>query len=114
MPCGSVAECLKTRMYTVPGPNPVVAPAASGWSATECEMAGGVFEISKNEYVLVYHCLNNTGSYNVGMSTATHPLGSRFYELMLSHLMLVAHFYAGFQKCRPLVTTRYCSQSTAG
>ena len=74
MPCGSVAECLKTRMYTVPGPNPIVAPAASGWSSTECEMAGGVFEISKNEYVLVYHCLNNTGSYNVGMSTSCNRM----------------------------------------
>ena len=75
MPCNTVEDCTKTRMYVIPGPNPIVAPAASGWSATECEMAGGVFEVTKNEYVLVYHCLNNTESYNVGMSTAAHPLG---------------------------------------
>jgi hypothetical protein len=40
----------------------------------ECEVAGGVTRMNETHYVFVYHCLNNEG-YQIGMSTATHPLG---------------------------------------
>ena len=65
--------------YMIPGPNPIVAPAPDGWSSSECEMAGGVFETGDNpagKYSMPYHCLNKSHeSYNVGISTANSPLG---------------------------------------
>jgi hypothetical protein len=74
-PCANVAECMKTPLYMIPGNNPIVAPAPGGWSSKECEMAGGVFQRDDKSYVMVYHCLTGDNGYNVGMSTADHPLG---------------------------------------
>jgi hypothetical protein len=44
------------------------------WMSLECEVAGGVEKMNETHWVFVYHCLNDKG-YQVGMSTATHPLG---------------------------------------
>ena len=74
-PCATVEDCAKTPLYMIPGPYPVVAPAPSGWSDKECEMAGGVFRGDDTEYLMVYHCTSDTSGYNVGISTATDPLG---------------------------------------
>lgn len=40
----------------------------------ECEVAGGVTKLKENSYIFIYHCLNDHG-YQIGMSTASHPLG---------------------------------------
>ena len=38
-------------------------------------MAGGVFELGERDYVMSYHCLNETESYAIGFSFASDPLG---------------------------------------
>ena len=42
--------------------------------STECEVAGGVERMNATHWFFVYHCLSDKG-YQVGVSTATHPLG---------------------------------------
>ena len=89
-PCSSPAGCAETVLWHLPGPNPIVAPWSStgdaySWQSTECEVAGGVVDVSDGgELVLVYHCLNANNSlptaprqlkYQIGMSTADAPLG---------------------------------------
>lgn len=76
--CSSVDECLKTPLWHLPGPNPIISPWRPGgkpsWMSFECEVAGGVERLNTTHWVFIYHCLNDKG-YQVGMSTATHPLG---------------------------------------
>ena len=75
-PCATVEECAKTDLWHIPGPNPIVAPMGTkDWMSTECEVAGGVFQDEQGAYVFVYHCTGYQSSYQVGISTAAHPLG---------------------------------------
>eukprot|EP01051_Picozoa_sp_SAG22_P001977 SAG22_NODE_83_length_21704_cov_58.556584_20_plen_332_part_00 len=77
-PCADVAACGELALWHIPGPNPIVSPwnpsGKAAWMSTECEVAGGVQKVNSTTYVFVYHCLGTTG-YQVGMSTATSPLG---------------------------------------
>ena len=76
--CSTVDECLAANLWHLPGPNPIISPwepnGAKAWMSFECEVAGGVQQVNATHYVFVFHCLNDKG-YQVGMSTATHPLG---------------------------------------
>ena len=75
-PCAMVAECLATPLWMIPGPNPIVAPLAKGWTSGECEMAGGVFpDDDARLFVMVYHCLKSPTGYKnlIAMSTSSSP-----------------------------------------
>ena len=76
--CSSVGACLKTPLWHLPGPNPIISPWKPGgkaaWMSYECEVAGGVERMNATHWFFVYHCLSDKG-YQVGVSTATHPLG---------------------------------------
>jgi len=74
-PCGNVKDCMNTTLYHLPGPNPILAPRnVDDWQATECEVAGGVFKY-KETYYIIYHCLCAATGYQVGISTASSPMG---------------------------------------
>ena len=63
---------LPTGAYTL---TPHLAAHTHTHTTTQCEMAGGMFKgqpstsDGADPYLLVYHCLNNTGSYAIGISS---------------------------------------------
>ena len=61
-----------TQFIQIPGPNPLLTPAASGWDKMYNE-AADIFK-DDDTYYLYYHAMGDSG-YQVGVATADHPLG---------------------------------------
>ena len=55
--------CLKTPLWHLPGPNPIISPWKPGgkpaWMSYECEVAGGVDKMNATHWFFVYHCLSD-------------------------------------------------------
>lgn len=61
-----------TDFIQIPGPNPLLTPAESGWDRMYNE-AADIFKDDET-YYLYYHA-SGDGGYQVGVATADHPLG---------------------------------------